>query len=305
VTLPHENATAKITIDGLALCCFNQAGRKWEIGYLHLNSQPQHDLILQIEDETPIDIPATIREITFTAVNPQTPSFPGSARGFFDPIGRRPDRHIFPTTADELENFRWIIDLQDPRDTGHGNANGRRAPFPVTRAFLHEAVLYTSRLSSREVFRIPFTGRPEHNPNQMDEPTRQGFRFGLTNDETAADIFCAPTNGAVRIEIPGVLPQPRVLPHRPGNPWKICLTNLCFRAIPSTIFDIGDFQLFYEVLTVTGQKQAIWGQPVVGQETTCSQILVPNRLGGPILSGRVDCDITWMGASETLDPIIP
>jgi len=301
MTLPHDNATAKITIDGLAVCCFNKARKTWEIGYLHHRHRPVHTLLLHIEDENPIEIQDNIREITFSATNPQTPSFPGLANGFFDPVGIKPDRKSIPTTADDIEDFRWIINLQDPSDIEHGNATPKRAPFPVTRVFLHDAVCYTSRLSSKIVYRAPFTNRREHNPNHMNQATLEQHKFGRTNDQIAAEIFCATGNGAVTITIPGVLAQPRILRHRPGKPWNISLTNLCLRPVETRdTFEIGDFQLFYDVLTVTGQKQAIWGErPRAAAPDT--EIHAKRYRA----TGRVDCDITWLGASETLDPIIP
>jgi hypothetical protein len=295
MTLPHNDATATITIDGLAVCCFNKGANKWEVGYLHHPDPCLHKLILQIEEETPIDIAEGIREITFMATNPQTPTFPGSENGFFDPIRHRlDDRNTFPTTADEIENFRWIIDLQDPRDVGHGNATLKRASVPVTRASIQNGVFYTHKVSSKVVFQAPFTDRQEDDPNGMDTPTLQRHVFGRTNDTTAADIFCAPANGTVTITIPNV--QPRVLPHRPGNPWKISLTNLCVRSATGPRFLRGDFHLFYDVLNVTGQKQAIWGER---PNAARSQADREN------FTGRVDCDITWLGASQTLDPIMP
>jgi hypothetical protein len=126
----------------------------------------------------------------------------------------------------------------------------------------------------------------------MNTSTLEAHRFGRTNDQTAADIFCDPDNGNVTLTIPGVLQQPRVLNHRPGNPWKISLTNLCSHPVVTTKrFEIGDFQLFYGVLTVD-DEQAIWGEPLFNAQ-------------GIIETGRVDCDITWLGASESLDPIMP
>lgn len=289
MTLPHQNATASITIDGLAVCCFNKAGNKWEVGYLRHPMEPKHQLILEVENETAVEILEDVREITFSATNPQT--IPGTANGFFDPGGPRPNRHSFPTTADEIEDYRWIVNLQDPRDINHGNATLKRADCPVTRAFMHNAVFYSSKLAVRPVYRIPFTNMAQHDPNQMTEATRQQFIFGRTNNEVTADIYCAPDTGKVTLTIGG---QSRDFAHRSNNPWKIRLTNICPRTGgDGPRFELGDFHLFYSVLNVTGQKQAIWGEPLIGHGPI------------PLDTGRVDCDLTWAGASEKLDDIIP
>jgi hypothetical protein len=207
-----------------------------------------------------------------------------------------------PTTADEVENFRWIVDLEDPTDVPHGNVRLRKPSFPITRALLHDAVFYTSKISPKDLYLAPFTNNPQDDPNNMGSATLTQHFFGRTNDEIAADIFCAPSNGAVTITIPGVLARPRVLPHRSGNPWEIRLTNLCLHPIAGTRrFELGDFHLFYDVLTITGQKHAIWGEPVVlpPSNTAATKVGVPADL----VSGRTDCDSTWLSASQTLDPL--
>jgi hypothetical protein len=288
MTLPHQDATARIIIDGLAICCFNSRANAWEIGFLRDPQPPLHRLSLIIDGDG-IDIPNTVTRMSFLATNPQTPQYPGTPNGFFDPNGSHQSRKRFPTSADDLEDFRWIVNVQDPQDAGHGRATPKPCDFPVTRAFLHDAVLYTSKLMANSVFRLPFTNRPADNPNNIPDPQLKQHEFGRTNDEVGADIFCNPANGNVTIEIPDVLRQPRVLPHRPGNPWKIRLTNLCRPVGTGKKYEIGDFQLFYSALDVSGQKQAIWGEPTTDR----------------LASGRVDCDITWLGGEASLDGMMP
>lgn len=288
MTLPHNNATARVTIDGLAVCCYNRGQTKWEVGYLR---QADHYLILRIENEPSIHIPNTTRQITIEAANPQTPSYPGEPYGFFSREDR-PLRTYVPTTADELENFRWIVDLQDPADTGHGNATPKQASLGVTRAFIHHAVFYSSRLSGKEVIRAAYPGTEADDPNKMNQATLERHIFGRTNNETTGDIFCRPNDGAVTITIPGVPGMPRTLQHRPGQPWNIRLTNLCYKPGSTSItrFKLGDFHLFYDVINVSEQQQCIWG------EATDKNF---------IDTGRVDCDTAWLSGLETLDPIMP
>jgi hypothetical protein len=263
-------------------------GTKWEVGYLR---HADHLLILEIENEPSILIPDTVRQIMIEAENPQTPTYPGEPNGFFSTEPRRL-RTFVPTTADQLENFRWIVDLQDPADAGHGNATPKQGQLAVTRAFIHNAVFYTSRLASKEVIRAAYTNAAADNPNNMDQATLERHNFGRTNNETAADIFCAPANGAVKITIPGVLTAPRTFQHRPGQPWNFRLTNLCYHPGGTSMqrFKLGDFHQFYDVLNVSHQKQSIWA------EATDTNL---------IDTGRVDCDTTWLGGLTTLDPIMP
>lgn len=292
MTLPHDTATATITVDGLALGCYNRGESKWDLAYLHHPHFPLHNLDLTVEGENNVIAtnppPYPIRLIEFLAVNPQTPTYPGSPNGFFD-LGRiaKADRKGNPPApgSDAAENFRWTINLEDRGDVDHGNVQLKKPPFRLTRAFIQNGVFYTSALSPKNLLLAPLTNNPQDDPNQMNQGQIQDHTFGRTNDRIAADIFCAPDTGKVIIKIDGVLVLE--LPHRPGQPWQISLTNLCPREQgPARMFEKGDFHLFYDVLTVTGQQQVIWGEPVTGP-----------------ISGRTDCDTVFMDTTQSLDPL--
>jgi len=46
MTLPHNEATATITVDGLAVCCFNKSANTWQFGFLHDPHPPLHKVRL-------------------------------------------------------------------------------------------------------------------------------------------------------------------------------------------------------------------------------------------------------------------
>lgn len=287
--LDHTQATAKLTIDGLAICCFNSGESKWDVAFLRHPQQPHHELILRIESEEAICIPEDTAVISFETVNGYFPD--GYPQGFFD-NGPISDRKTYPVTTDEKENFRWVIDLENPLDVDHGNATLKPSGFPVTRTFIQDAVFYTTERSPQDLLLVLDT----ENPNQMADP----HVFGKTNDEIAADIFCNP-GGQVIIKIDGA--ERRRLDQRPGNPWQICLTNLCLQLQPTgERFEKGDFQLFYDALNITGQRHALWGEPVPGV-VHCHPFTEVGFLRERA-SGRTDCDTTRMGTSQTLDAIL-
>jgi hypothetical protein len=47
MSLDHNQATANLLLDGLAICCFNPWTRVWEVGYLR---HPEHELGLDLGD---------------------------------------------------------------------------------------------------------------------------------------------------------------------------------------------------------------------------------------------------------------
>jgi hypothetical protein len=309
MTLPHNTATAKVTIDGLAICCFTHRRQLWEVGYLRHNHH-NHRLILDIDGDpnTPIefrpDRGIVIRIETLRGISPYR-QFPD---GFFDQLTIA-DRKQPPANLDAAENFRWAINLEDPLDIGHGRGQLVRLPFSVTRAFIHDAVFYTQALPTKNLFRL-FV--PEDGAT-MSQQELDRHLFGKTNNVIGADITCA-ADGAVNVVIEdghGHSQTIGPLPHRPGNPWQISLTNMRPELTESrnesesdegshgghgggvTVSASkpakGDFQLYYDAFDLDDRRQqrALWGFPEPA----------------PIRSGRTDCNTVWVGTSDNLDAL--
>jgi len=279
MTLPHNEATATIIIDGLAICCFNRRDKKWDLAFLHHPNPPAHRLILQVDGHRE-NLPQVPGLLTFETVNGHFPN--GFPDGFFD-NGPIRNRRVPPATPEEEENFRWVMDLEDPHDVNHGNVTLKKPRFPVTRAYVEDAVFYTSARSPKELILVP----EGEDPNQTANPTF----YGRTNDEISADIFCD-AGGQVVISVDGK--EIRRLDHRPKNPWRICLTHLCAEhPNPKGRFEKGDFHLFYDVLNITGNRHVLWGEPAhsLMSCTVASE------------SGRTDCDTVRLGNTDTLDAL--
>jgi hypothetical protein len=286
MTLNHNEAIARVTVDGLAVACFNSGEKKWDLAFLRLRDRDDcHQLRLFIEGQE-VPLPEPVGVITFGTVNGHFPS--GFPLGFFD-NGPIADRHQKPNPGPETENFRWTIDLEDDDDVPHGFTGLKVPPLEVdlTRTFIHDAVFYTLNVSPQCLILVP-----NHvNPNP---PYPSPNLIGMTNDEIAADIFCNP-GGEVFIKVDGdeIFREP----HRPGNPWKICLTNLC--RLPQAgqhdpPFRKGDFQHIYNVITINGTPHALWGDPRVAGESQCSSDAL-------LEIGRPDCDTARLGSIGTLD----
>ena len=291
MTLNHQDAIARVTVDGLAVCRFD--GKNiWDLAFLRLPEPNCHKLKLQVGDmHEPIVVDPDVEIITFDTENGHFPA--GFDKGFFD-HGRITDRRVDPTAADvdTKENFRWTIDLEDANDVPHGFM-ALRKPDPsigLTRTIIHDAVFYTLNTSPENLVLVLDTDNP--NPPAPDPP-----RFGHTNDEISADIFCNP-GGRVIIKIGNEVI--RTLEHRPdNNPWKICLTNLCIKAPGPDKFGKGDFQHFYEILEISKERFALWGEFKPGLPECHHD---PKFFIGPGKEvGRPDCDTTRLGSIGTLD----
>jgi hypothetical protein len=306
MALSHDEATANLSIDGLAICCFNKSDAQWEVAYLH-HPLHSHSLVLNIDGhpQAPLELPPDFNVISIK-VTGKSPygEFPKGFFGKNDPIANRKKR---PKNIDEAENFRWAIDLEEPTaDMGHGRGklqpprlNGER--FPVSRAFIEKAVFYTQTLPQKNLSRL-FVG--EHGATMPQQEFKKR-KFGRTNNVIGADI----TGELIEIVIVLgngeriVLDPP--LGHRVDDPWQISLTNMrpdgiAFHSesqknehshggsseLRSSMPGKGDFDLYYTAfkLNEIAEQRALWGFPEVAA----------------FRSGRTDCNAVWLGTSTDL-----
>ena len=311
--LPHDDATANLVIDGLAICCFDKGTKdRWDVGFLR-HKQHNHVLLLTIDGHPHppiefVDEKGTIIRIkTDQGVSP----FNDFPLGFFDkgPISVD-DRKKPPKDLDAAENFRWTINLEEPvLDIGHGKGKllKPKSLSNMTRALIENAVFYTARRPLKTLLRLLNTD----DAATMSDPQLALLRFGKTNDLIGADITCKLGGGInIIIERPNQQPETIPLPHRPGNPWQISLTNLrpglaelhrsetgegshsghepqlTLRADKPRK---GDFQLYYDIFELNDKREerALWG--------------FPEALS--LLSGRTDCNSVWVGTSTNLDDL--
>jgi hypothetical protein len=283
--LNHQNATANLRIDGLAICCFNQKEGLWEVGYMR---HPEHELLLNLGDGKPLPIPVDARVIRIETENGARPDYGKEfPNGFFD-FGPIPDRKRdrFSLTPDEKENFRWAMNLDEGADVPHGTITLKPPPYPVTMCYISDALLYTLEITPENMFLLPLAD----DPNMMSARSLDQRLYGKTADEIGVDITCA-AGGRIRITIDDK--EVASLEHRDGQPWAISLMNMrvghnhhggngnghMHQAEVAAVaaFEQGDFQIYYDSLDVTGDKFSLWGRI------------------SEIMSGRTDCNTPWIG----------
>jgi hypothetical protein len=173
------------------------------------------------------------------------------------------------------------MNLDQGADIPHGDGTLKPPPYPVTIAQISDAVFYTKGLSPDNLFLLPLPA----DPDALSDAALDEKVFGKAADEIGAAITCE-EGGVISITVDGgMLLQ---LPHKPGKPWRINLKNMPathdhsghHEMNPVTAntskLERGDFQLYYDSLNVTGEKQTFWGFKT------------------PLVSGRTDCNSGWV-----------
>jgi hypothetical protein len=297
--LNHDEATAKIRIDGLAICCFNKKERLWEVGCMR---HDEHELILRWADGTQsLAVPPEAREIRIETVNGETPDYDTEfPNGFFD-FGPIPNRKLDEAalTIDEKENFRWAMNLDEGADVPHGEITLKPPPYPVTMVYISDAIFYTNAITPQNMFLLPLA----NDPNTMSVKAVDQRLYGKTADEIGVDIKCA-AGGRIRITVDGK--EVGSMDHRPGQRWNMELMNMrkdhgrpghghvataaAAAAAPVTNYDQGDFQIYYDSFDVTGDKYSLWGRRAAAAAPASSFVM----------SGRTDCNTPWVGG-DSLD----
>src|SRR5215813_8574361 len=229
--IDHRKATAKVTIDGLAICGFMRSTKLWEVTFLR-ETDPMHELTLTIEGLSPDPVMTSVQTVEIVTVNGDPPDFVEYPAGCFyeSNVGRN------------SENMRWALNLKNKDDVGE-SLSLKRPDVSVTVLRIQNALFYVSRLFPNDLYRVPA---------ELTDPnvTAEKFRFGPTSDELAADVFCQP-GGEVQVLIDG---QTVVsLPHDPSRvkPYSIGFRNMDRSPKPHPNpplqgpLEKGDFECYY------------------------------------------------------------
>ena len=191
MTLPHEEATANLLIDGLAICCFNSkvTPKRWEVGFLR---HPVHNLTITAVrggDRREHQIDTAAIKIEFKTLNGVTPDYNQFKGGFFDVEKLdRPKRKKKPADDDHKENFRWTLDLDNKDDVDHGKIKRLLRPaYGATVAYIDDALFYTNDQTPTSLYLVPEGIDPRCTP----EGELENFELGMTNDQLGADTTSA------------------------------------------------------------------------------------------------------------------
>jgi hypothetical protein len=273
--LDHDNATATVSITGLALGCYNKATQNYEVGFLRHDN---HALTIEVTKKLDGEDSVMLYEIidhqhrifidAENAISPREPIYT---------VGEDFDR---TQLNGDLEDFRWVIDFE--ADLNDGDQVELQSPdVPVTEMYVSKPRLYgDSALMTQDpqfIVRID----PETNEAVAGEDPEL---FGFFTEGIKADITCQ-EGGAVILRVDGPQGFQVELPHGHGA-HQITIKNIC----PPKASEDGDgsadtgttgdgagepeptdFRLFYSLIVDTaGEKFDIQSPPNSGEGAVCN-----------------------------------
>jgi len=262
-------AVAELTIDGLAICCFNSSKKYWEVAYLRLKN-PKHELVINIQEVNVLgelvgppkrhQIPEGVLSIGIkltTGSDQHYTAYPkgGPTDPNFDRDALNNDPHV----------LNWMIDLSGP-EPKHGKfkklkpKGGDRVPVSLARIY-HS--LFMVRRPGGDAVKLSPKGKG---------PSGEGnFRLGRINEEIVG-ILLATAPGNIEFSFtPAGSHSIDPLPYSGTRLYRIAITNMDVQTkfLPVEKREMqdgyvkGDFHHFYEVLETDDKtkEQELWAIP--------------------------------------------
>jgi hypothetical protein len=247
---------ANLTIDGLAVFCFNRQWEHkfWEVAYL------RHDKHTLGIDITEVDARGKTNRIFPTVMVPENLltfeiSLTSGSEAHYDTFPQGgPASGDFNRNAPDNDphDIRWMIDLAGP-EPRHGRLI-RLKPrsderVGVTLARFHHSLFFTGKPSEKSV---------RFSPRRNGDPDGPGnFDLGPTNEEILG-VLLATEPGEIRFDGLGIDP----LPYDENRRYEIEIVNMDNQlAEKKHRFVKGDFHYFYDVIEVDGDQQELWAFP--------------------------------------------
>jgi len=277
LTTVQAITVAEVRIDGLALSCFNNAAKRWEVAFVRdrhhrfrITVQLINGNTLEAEEVFPLTEVPEVRSIDFTLANGSNNHFDQFPNGGIELPG-------FSRKGPSSADIRWAIDFGDPA-VGHGNVTGlkRKGPgnpnrVPVTLARIPHALFYTNQVTDTSVVLAPRrNNRPGRSP-----------QFGRTNDDTAAVILAdRPTDVRIVTDPPGALNIPVLTPVE-NHYYRIVLVNMDREGTAHEVQDgrvKGDHHHFYNIVAVDGDERDLWAVPKADRNESgdCNPEIIKN-----------------------------
>lgn len=224
--LDHDNATAIVSISGLALGCYNATTQNYEVAFLRHEC---HALKIEVKKKLPCgeskmtyEIQDTHHRIFIDAENCVTPADPI----YF--IGDDYDDFDRSEINGDPEDFRWVVDFERNLNNGElveleiaRDPETHEPLLTVIEMYISKPRLYTDteKMTDGPFSLVSLGPDGEPVPNKAPEP------FGLFTEGVKADITCQ-NGGAVIFRVDGPQGFQVHLPHG-SSPHEITITNIC------------------------------------------------------------------------------
>jgi len=273
--LDHANATATVSITGLALGCYNKATENYEVAFLRHDC---HALTIEVKKKLPCGADSIMmyeikdfqHRIFIDAENAVSPQ---------DPIYTVGEDFNRKQLTGDLEDFRWVIDFENDFNNGDPVELARPANLHVTEMYVSKPRLYGDTTLFTDAGYLRFRLGPDGKPVRNEDPTE----FGFFTEGIKADITCQ-DGGAVILRIDGPQGFQVHLPHADG-PHEVTIKNICppkadenenTRAdsnredAPAANPQPSDFSLFYLLIKDTDGNKYDLKSPVHGEGAVCN-----------------------------------
>jgi hypothetical protein len=233
----NNDVTAKVSVTGLALGCYNAATQNYEVGLIR---QGCHVLTIEVfkqlengSSHMKFEFHDDKHRIFIDAENGILPSDPIYTTG--GPFIRTNEDH-------DPRDFRWVVDFE--KDLNGSNEVVLKAPaVPVTEMYVSKPTLYADPEMLVDGDFVLVDKGPTASSTEP-PPT-----FGRFTEGIMAEIKCQPS-GSVILRVEGPQGFQVHLPHSGGEPHLIKVDNTC-PPTPETPTQSSDFLAYYSLITET------------------------------------------------------
>ncbi|HZH30031.1 MAG TPA: hypothetical protein VEY11_04655 [Pyrinomonadaceae bacterium] len=276
-------AFARFIIDGLGICCFNDAdpnNKFWEVAFLR---RSDHFLKIKVGGDE-YNISSEVKTIDIVVDNGSNTHYAQFSKGYFE------GGADFHRTCAHPYDFRWVVNFLDKKEVPHGNfkelktrgMNSDRVGVTLVR--IPHSLFYTDTVTDNFVILSP----------QKLNGSTHGMILGATN-ETIGALILAENPRGLKIVVGdgsgGRACDPNSkennncvidLPYEAGQILDVNLTNMdeekriilkdeagvaetsptAASSIPDRLkvknYLEGDFHRYYEVIETDGEKLTLW-----------------------------------------------
>jgi len=235
--LDHSKATAKVSVTGLALSCYNKATANWEVGLIRSDNHVLRITVGKKDPDGGVSV-ATFEiddrhKISITAANAVVPAEPLFTK---DPFNRK-------DPASDPEDLRWIVDFEREFND---NKTIPLKKVPVTEMFVSQPVLYADPDKKKADLKlVDIKANPDN---------KEGADFGTIAEICSADITCNP-GGAVILQVDGPLGFSVNLPHIEGRTHIIRIENECPEVLAKEAKLPSDFSLYFGFMNLPAEPK--------------------------------------------------
>jgi hypothetical protein len=295
--LDHKEAVVTISFSGLALSCINKKkNNRYEFGILGCERHnPVFDIQkIYLDPKTMIPISSRLMphslsladDIEIEVVNPGQVGVSKHEKGDFDRLN---DKDKYGNEKNDLEDFRWIVDLEGEEFHNKKLEIKDRSKLKP-RIFINSGTLYSEKITDEIIALVPVNHKSKIKPLG-----RVAFKVGLdikrSNAEESGVILRNKNNPDNFVELRSRLNE------NPLKKYQITIENLCYES-----GDGGgtDFLLFYDVIRDPDERKFDLQRIVDNGARGNPGITIPDRNDLSLDTPPLNCFTVFLGQTDTI-----